>query len=415
MASALLDSAIRYADLGLSIIALRPRTKNRPLGKWKPFQSRAADIQQLRKWFANGNNNIAVVLGSVSANLGCRDFDTMQGYQRWAIEYPDMAKMLPTVATSRGRHVYFRTSAANLCFVDLRTLNPPEDGEYRADSGHYCLLPPSQHPDGPFYHWLIPPDGELPFVTDVCAAGLLPKSAHVTEEGAREQRITEDNGITEAIKGEVCVSIAPPPNGPVLSASSVLSVTSDDNEIERAIQDNVPSAIGRRNRQVFELARSLKAIVRLADAPVDALKPYVRRWHTVGLARGVIGTEPFEETWIDFLHAWPKVRFAKDNQRILAIAQRAKDSALPSAAENYEGDGLRLLVAICREFQHESGKQPFFLACRTAALLLGLGENGQVTAWRWLGLLVHDGVLEEVERGERGKRRATRYRYTGRD
>ena len=200
-----------------------------------------------------------------------------------------------------------------------------------------------------------------------------------------------------------CVCDAPPspPFFPLIaSVSSVSSVTSEDTdaEIERAILETIPTHTGRRNRQVFELARALKGIPRLADAPADAMKPYVRRWHRIGLERGVIATVPFEETLIDFLHAWPRVKFPKGNQRVLAIVQRAKDSPPPAVAQNYEGDGLRLLVSICREFQRESGSNPFFLSCRMAATLLGLGENGHVSAWRWLELLVHDKVLENVER-----------------
>src|SRR5208283_5918705 len=95
--------------------------------------------------------------------------------------HPDWANKLPSVATSRGRHVYFRAAPADLFFVDLRHIEPPtEDGEYRGDSGHYCLLPPSRHPDGPTYKWVVPlPDGKIPFVADVRATGLLP--SHVTE------------------------------------------------------------------------------------------------------------------------------------------------------------------------------------------------------------------------------------------
>jgi len=47
---------------------------------------------------------------------------------------------------------------------------------------------------------------------------------------------------------------------------------------------------------------------------------------------------------------------------------------------------------------------------RTAGKLL---EVDHVTAWRWLFLLTHDGVVEEVEKGDRTKRRASRYRYCG--
>ena len=130
MSKSVLDAALQYAASGLSIIAIKPRTKNQPIGKWKPYQSCPADESQLRKWFGNGYaNNIAVILGAVSGNFGCRDFDRMESYDRWAADHPELAQSLPTAATSRGRHVYFRTDPANLCFVDLRTVDPPEDGE----------------------------------------------------------------------------------------------------------------------------------------------------------------------------------------------------------------------------------------------------------------------------------------------
>ena len=263
---------------------------------------------------------MAVILGVVSGGLVCRDFDTMKEYEAWAANHPELAKTLPTVATSRGRHVYFRAAPADLIFVDLRNVDPPEDGEYRGDAGHYCLLPPSRHPDGPTYTWLIPlPDGEIPFVADVRAAGFLP--SHVTERS--------------------------------------------DPDIDRD-PETIPSGIGRRNRQVFEFARALKAIPALADAPVDGMKPHVRRWHKMGFDRAVIGTEPFDETWIDFLHAWPKVKFPKGNEPIIAILERARHLPPPVAAQDYEGDGLRLLVAICRELQ---------CAIREQAVLSGVPDG----------------------------------------
>jgi hypothetical protein len=426
-----LDWALGYLRRGLSIIAIMAGTKNRPLGKWKPFQTKPADELQLRKWFARGCNNIAILHGSVSGDLGCRDYDRQEDYDHWAAEHPDLAAILPTVGTARGFRVYFRTVPENLFFVDLRDVQPPEDGEYSASCRHYSVLPPSRHPDGPMYRWVVPlPDGEIRFVADVRAAGLLPSHVtddQVTREGVTEEtdetdeaqetedtEETEETEETEAIREEVVKPAPPPPNGLVSSVSSVSSVTSGvpDVEIDAAIAKTMPTAIGRRNKQVFELARALKGIPRLADAPVDAMRPYVCRWHRLGLDRRVIATVPFEETWIDFIHAWPRVRFPKGNQRLLRIVQRAKES-ISTVPQCYEGAGLRLLVAICREFQRDSGGQPFFLSCHMAAMLLGLGENGHVKAWRWLELLVHDDVLDVVEPPQRGKRRATRYRYIG--
>ena len=92
------------------------------------------------------------------------------------------------------------------------------------------------------------------------------------------------------------------------------------------------------------------------------------------------------------------------------VFELAKQAATPQSALRYEQDGLRLLVALCRELQRTSGDKTFFLACRTAGDLLGVAH---VTAWRWLILLTHDKIVAEVEKGDRAHRRASRYRYQG--
>jgi hypothetical protein len=50
---------------------------------------------------------VAVILGDVSGNLCCRDFDNAGAYQAWVAQTPDYASTLPTAQTARGFHVYF--------------------------------------------------------------------------------------------------------------------------------------------------------------------------------------------------------------------------------------------------------------------------------------------------------------------
>lgn len=45
-----------------------------------------------------------------------------------------------------------------------------------------------------------------------------------------------------------------------------------------------------------------------------------------------------------------------------AILQRATQTPPPKAAEKYDAQALRLLVALCRELQQAAGPDPFFLA-----------------------------------------------------
>jgi hypothetical protein len=378
--TSLLESALAYWRRGWSIIPITSGSKKPACRSWQPYQNAHADESQIRRWFAKADGRgVAVIFGAVSGDLACRDFDVMASYDRWAADHPELAKTLPTVTTARGRHVYFRSNQSGIKTLD--------DGELRG--GGYCLLPPSRHPDGPLYQWLVPlPDGPLPFVDDVRAAGFLGDGGDVTERTERTER-TEG---TEDYRGE----------------RKQLTNASLKKMIEAAILDSLPTQIGRRNRQVFELARALKAIPALADAPAEDLEPSVRCWHTLGVKGGVIGTEPFEETWIDFLQAWPKVKFPKGAEPMTKVFEMVKQAPMPRAAQRYEQGGLRLLVALCRELQRLSGDKPFFLACRTAGRLLGVKH---VTAWRWLALLTHDRIVAEVEKGDRAHRRASRYRY----
>jgi hypothetical protein len=200
---------------------------------------------------------------------------------------------------------------------------------------------------------------------------------------------------------------------PKRDGAAELHTDTELSDIERAIVETLPRGPGRRNRLVFELARALKAIPALADAAAIDLEHIVRTWHRRALP--FISTQPFEETMIDFIHAWPKVKFPKGKEPMVNIVKRAKELPLPMASSRYEQDGLRLLVAICRELQRAFGDKPFFLGCRTAAVAIGLknskGEPDHVKSWRWLDLLVAHKVLEEVEKGDRARRRVSRYRY----
>ena len=350
-------------------------------------QSRATEAR-LTKWFGNGQDvGLAVVFGPVSGGLVCRDFDTMEGYERWAADHPDLAKTLPTVATARGRHVY--------CRANHRGIKKLDDGELRGAAtacSRQADTQTARSMNGSFRRPMV----AAPYCRR-SRGWFSPNDACNRENGEYRE------------------------NGSNLCCLCCLCYRGDSKRhhrpIEKAIVESLPIAIGRRNRQIFELARALKAIPALADAPVDALEPHVRRWHNLGVARGVIGTEPFTETWIDFFTCWPKVRFPKGTEPMVLILERAKQSPPPKAAERYEQAELRLLVSVCRELQHAAGAEPFYLACRTAAELLDVrnkqGGFDHVKAWRWLLLLAHDGIVEATGKGDQSKHRATRYRYRG--
>jgi hypothetical protein len=292
-----LAAALDYARRGWSIIPIRhkPRTDGKqPAVAWRAFQTRRPTETELRGWFGNGQtvDGLAVILGEISGGLVCQDFDTMEGYQRWADAHPDLAASLRTVETARGQHVYFRSAWSG--FIDLG------NGELRGDSKHYCLLPPSKHPSGGHYRWTVPWPDVDPAPIDPWKAGFLPETECETERTERAERTerTERTEETERQSNQNSTT-----HGSVLSVLSVSPPGEPvvDDAVEAAIRDTQPSALGQRNRFVFELARTLKAIPALAKAAVGDIRDIVRRWHD--RAQAIIGTKPFDETWADFVAA----------------------------------------------------------------------------------------------------------------
>lgn len=391
----LLADALAFLAQGLSVIPIRLGTKKAAC-RWEKFTETPAEPELAKHWFAGKQRAIAVVLGAVSGGLICRDFDTMPAFERWAAEHADLADRLPIVATSRGRHVYARATpdtiaAIGKCFLKF------DDGELRL-SKCYCLLPPSRHPDGTRYEFVRSFDS-LEFV-DLQAAGFL-SATERTESAERAERPERTEKPERSERTETHRRIP--------EKTEAMGGGFDDEEIahvERAIAETLPSEPGQRHRLVFEFARALKGIPSFSDAAAQDLKAIVRRWHES--AKPFMVTKAFEETWLDFLSAWPRVKFPRGAEPVAAALARARASDPPAAAREYEQAELRLLVALCRELQFTAGDGAFYLSVRTAGRLLNVDHT---TASRWLKLLRLDGIIAEIDKGSASTRKASRFRY----
>ncbi len=365
-----LEQVLEYDRYGWCIIPV-PYGKKAARIRWGRYQESRPDEKQIRKWFATNNRNIAVIVGEVSNGLTCRDFDTIAEYHLWVSKYPDLAKMLPTVQTSKGMHVYFEGHIKGIKHI--------ANGELRGNGG-YCLLPPSVHPDGAIYQWVNPVFNGNLLAIDPELAGFIPDVTEQTEQTEK----TEQTKQSEAI-------------------------VSDD-LIERAIKETLPQELGTRNRKIFEFARALKSLPQFTEVEPKQFREIVKAWHNRALSN--IRTKEFEETWIDFLKAWPRIKYKKGEEPIMKIFESTIQLEPPKiAVELYPGNAkIQLLLSLCRELQKASGTEPFFLDVRTAGRLLGVSH---VQASRWLFLLVSDGILKIVAKGGTAKtvRKATRFRY----
>ena len=410
----LLDCALEYLRRGWSVI---PTKGKKAACAWKAFQLRRPTEAELKTLFAlRGVDALAIIHGAVSGNLVCRDFDSMASYEAWAKENPWYAERLPRAKTARGMHVWFQHGSEGFVALD--------DGEYRGDSLHYTLLPPSRHPDGITYTWVIPPSTDRIPVIDPVEAGLLPAETDLAK--TINERLTIEHAVNElSVNGDTQRAQSTQQSQSTqhtqltqsleFSKSSVYRSWDESTRkaVENAIASTQPTSVGQRHRAIFPFCRKLKAIPALANAGPAMLRPIVAEWHKRALP--TIGTKEFAETWGDFLDGWKRVQFPMGQGRIDDAFRQAQAGVLrgkpsPKAAQLYQDDPkIVLLATLCRELAAtESGGQEFFLDCRTAGRLLEISHS---LAHKMLRVLCADGVLELIEAGSHAIHQASRYRY----
>jgi hypothetical protein len=141
----LAKEAITLTRLGWGVIPLAPCSKH-PLLKWRELQHRKLSEREIVEIFdRNPDANVGVVTGRVS-NLLVLDADAPDVVKKWGVP------VTPISETARGRHYYFELQSEK-----IRSATHLADGlDIRAEGG-YVVTPPSVHPSGKVYDWVIPP------------------------------------------------------------------------------------------------------------------------------------------------------------------------------------------------------------------------------------------------------------------
>lgn len=139
--------ALKYRALGLSVIPLRPKSKE-PLIPWTEFQMRLATEAEIEEWFTKTPTaNLGIVTGGVS-NLVVVDLDGPEGLgssHRLRLWSPI------TALTGNGQQLFYRHpgQGGKVC-NSVKKVAPGID--IRGDGGYVCA-PPSMHPNGKMYAW----------------------------------------------------------------------------------------------------------------------------------------------------------------------------------------------------------------------------------------------------------------------
>jgi len=143
--------ALKLAQLGWSLIPLKPYSKE-PLVPWKALQKRKLtepEIAGLLEQYPDAN--IGVVTGTIS-RIFVLDADAPEVVKRWGT--PET----PIAETSRGRHYYYQLPDSAVPSI----VGVADGVDIKAEGG-YVVAPPSVHPSGRCYQWVIPPRGLDPF------------------------------------------------------------------------------------------------------------------------------------------------------------------------------------------------------------------------------------------------------------
>lgn len=147
-----LAKALHYESRhGWSVLPLAGKQPNfrlvkrtRGTSEWRSFTERRANGDEIREWFrVDPETNLGVVCGEVSGGLAVLDQDT---------EPPAGVRVPATalVKTGRGYQSYFHAEGPA----------PSRDfdwGELRGE-GRYVAAPPSLHPNGSRYEWILDPE-----------------------------------------------------------------------------------------------------------------------------------------------------------------------------------------------------------------------------------------------------------------
>jgi len=146
--SAILKAALAYRQLGLSIIPLPFKARDKkPIIKWKRWQTERADEAQIRKWFGRGQHGLAIITGGVSG-LVVIDTDTAEA-EAWAAE--NLPATPWVVQTAKGLHRCYRYPDHE---IKTKIRPDSEPGRLGIDikaEGGYVIAPPSIHPSGVKY------------------------------------------------------------------------------------------------------------------------------------------------------------------------------------------------------------------------------------------------------------------------
>ncbi len=150
----ILAAALDYAAMGWRIIPIRPKSKLPLIKAWQ--KNATADTAQLKRWWAQWPDaNVGVALGEASGLIDVECDSEAAEREFLALFRGETQPQTTSYRGQRGLHRLYRWqptqggAVLHVGKIEIRTGN--------GGRGAQSVFPPSIHPSGAIYQWIVPP------------------------------------------------------------------------------------------------------------------------------------------------------------------------------------------------------------------------------------------------------------------
>ncbi len=202
----LYEEAVRYLDKGLSVIPTKLKQDEKgkwqkvpAIATWKPYQKRYATLDELRAWFARSDvTGIGIVTGQLSGVLVI----DVEKEGLVDLEAQNLPETVTSISGGGGKHLFYAYPQG----MEIRNCTKLEEMkiDVRGEGG-FVNAPPSLHPTGNYYAWIISPD-ESDFIE--CPEVFLKRIQNNTKNKAAQLDGSTGKGIAEGRRNDALASLA---------------------------------------------------------------------------------------------------------------------------------------------------------------------------------------------------------------
>jgi len=207
--TAFYEAAKEYLELGFHPIACLPRAKKTWV-EWKKFQSEPPTLKEMSGWWGNRPDaNVALVFGRGTFAVDLDGEESEALLEAKGIKLPDDA---PRSKTSSGYHVLLSSDGPVSDCAGLLGIVKPGSPHVDIKGIGYVVAPPSIHPSGQAYRWIIPPKLPLPrapqALLDLIVEHTAQHGSVRSEKGENWVADALSQGVGEGLRDDTCTRLA---------------------------------------------------------------------------------------------------------------------------------------------------------------------------------------------------------------